>query len=445
MNVTREKTENSQVFLTIEMEPAEVEDALEKAYHRLVKKTNIPGFRKGKAPRAILERYIGKESLLDDALNTLVPEAYQKAITEQEIDAIAQPQIEIAQTDPVVFKAVVPLRPTVELGDYQQIQVTPEPVEVAEDDVSAVIEQLRHQHATWEPVERPVEPGDLVVLDIDSSVDNEPFINRKGAQFQVVQDSTFPAPGFSEQLLGMVGGEEREFRLEFPADYPRGELAGKEASFKVRVVEIKQERLPELSDEFAQEVNPEFKTPDMLREQVSTGLGLREEERARIDFEERAIDAAVDVTQIEFPPILEDVEIERMLNQQLQRWRTGGGGLDEYLKSVNKTQEELREELRPLAAKMVTRSLVLGKIAEQEKIEVGDAEIDADIENMLTGAAGNKEELGKLVNTPQSREAIRQSLMTRKTIQRVAEIARGSSGGESEMASEGDILPSAEG
>jgi trigger factor len=437
VNVTREKTENSQAFLTIELEPAEVEDALEKSYHRLVKKTNIPGFRKGKAPREILERFISKESLLDDAINTLVPQAYEKAIKEQEIEAIAQPHIEIAQTDPVVFKAIVPLRPTVELGDYQQIRMAQEPVEVTEDSVNAVIEQLRHQYATWEPVERPVESGDLVVLDIESSVGDKPFINRKETQFQVLQDATFPAPGFSQQLMGMKSGEEQEFELEFPDDYPEGELAGEKVSFKVKVTEVKQEKMPEPSDEFAQEVNPEFKTLDGLREQVFTTLKLRGEESARIDFEERVIDAAVDLTQVEFPPILVEMEIDRLLNQQLQRGRVGN--LDEYLKNIDKTEEELRDELRPLATKRVTSSLVLGKVAEGEKVEVNDSEIDTEIENMVKGAAEeNKEEFGKFLSTPQSREAIRQSLVTRKTLRRLVEIAEGLDSEQGQVSSEGD-------
>ncbi len=430
MNVIREKTENSQVFLTIEMESTEVENALEKSYHRLVKRTNIPGFRKGKAPRAILERYIGKESLLEDALNTLIPQAYDEAVKEQEIDAIAQPHIEIAQTDPLVFKAVVPLRPTVELGDYRHIQATPEPVEITEDDVNTVIEQLRHQYATWDPVERPIETDDLVVLDIESSIDDKPFVNRKATQYQVVPDIMYPAPGFSEQIVGMKRGDEREFQLEFPADYPQSELSGKKASFKVGVTEIKQERLPELNDEFAQEVNSEFKTMDNLREQASTNLRLRAEERARIDFEGRVLDAAADLTQVEFPPILVEVEIDRLLNQQLQRWQMDGKGLDDYLKNIKKTEEELRDELRPLATKRVTQSLVLSKIAEEEKIEVGDSEIDAEVENMMTGAAENKDELGKFLTSPQSREAIRQSLLTRKTIQQLVTIAKGSGGEE---------------
>ena len=177
MKVTREKTENSQVFLSIEMEPAEVEDALEESYSHLVKKTNVPGFRKGKAPRAILERYIGKESLLEEALNHLLPQVYEKAIKEQKIDAFAQPRLEVAQTDPVVFKATVPLRPTVKLGDYHHIQVTSEPTTVTEDEVNVAMEQLRHQQAAWVPAERPVDFDALVVLHTEIGRAGNPFCN----------------------------------------------------------------------------------------------------------------------------------------------------------------------------------------------------------------------------------------------------------------------------
>jgi len=423
VKVTNEKTENRQAFLTIEMEPAEVEASLEKSYSRLVKKTNIPGFRKGKAPRAVLERYIGRESLVEDALNNLLPEAYEKAIKEQKIEAFASPSIEIAQTDPVVFKATVPLPPTVELGDYHHIQVTPEPVELTEDDVNAVIEQLRHRQATWEPVERPVEFDDLVVLDIESNIEDKPFINRKAVQYQVLRDLPFPAPGFAEQLLGMKRNEEKEFKLQFPSDSPRGELAGKEPSFKVKITEIKQERLPELDDEFARGVSPDYKTLDSLRERVSADLKLRAEEKARIDFEERVIEAVVDLAKLEFPPILVEHEVDRLLNQRLQR---GDQGLEEYLRSINKTEEELREELHPLATKRVTGSLVLGKVAEEEKIEVSAQEVDTEIENMIKNSTGNKDELQKLLSTPQSRESIEQALITRKTVQQLVEIAKGS-------------------
>ena len=423
MKVTKEKTENSQAFLTIEMEPAEVEESLEKSYYRLVKKTNIPGFRKGKASRAVLERYIGKESLLDDALNILLPQTYEKAIKEQEIEAIARPSIEIAQTEPVVFKIIVPLKPTINLGDYHSIQVKPEPVELTEDDVSAVIEQLRHQHATWNPVERPVEFSDLVVLDIDGSIEGEPFVNQKGVQYQVLRDLSFPVPKFAEQLVGMTMGEEKEFELQFPSDYPRSDLAEKKPLFKVRVTEIKQEKLPELDDEFAKGINPDFETVGLLRERVSADLRLRVEEKAKTDLQERVIEAVVDLTQVEFPPILVEMESDRLLSQQSKYWQMGGKAWEDYLRSINKTEKELREELRPLATKRVIQSLVLGKIAEEEKIEASDSEIDAEIDNMVKSAAENKDELQKFLNTPQARESIGQSLITRRTVQRLVEIA----------------------
>lgn len=427
MKVTNEKTENRQAFLTVEMEPDEVEESLEKSYHRLAKKANIPGFRKGKAPRDVLERHIGKEGLLEDALNSLLPEAYEKAIKEQKIEAFAQPRIEIAQTDPVIFKVEVPLTPTIKLGDYHHIQVAPEPVELTEDDVNAAIEQLRHQHATWEPVERPVDFNDLVSLDVDSTIEGEPFINQKGVQYQVIRELSLPVPGFAEQLVGVKRDEEKEFRLQLPSDYSRSELAGKESLFKVKVTEIKQEKLPELNNKFAKEVSPDFKSLKSLRKTVSTDLKLRAEEKARIDFEERVIEAVVDITELEFPPILVEMEIDQLINQQLRRWQMGGKGLEEYLGSINKTEEELREELHPLATKRVTRSLALGRIAEEEKFEVSDSEISAEIENMTKDAGEDKkDELNEYLNTPQVRKSIEQVLITRKTIQRLVEIAKGS-------------------
>jgi len=427
MKVTNEKTENSQVFLNIEMEPSEVEDALEKSYHRTVKKTNIPGFRKGKAPRAILEHYVGREGLLNDALNHLVPEAYERALKEQEIDAFAQPQIEVTQTDPVVFKATVPLRPSVTLGDYHNIKLTPEPVELTEDNVNAVIERLHHQQATWEPVERPVAFDDLVVLDIESIIDGEPFINRKGFQYWVRRDTPVPVPGFVEQLPGMTKGEDKEFKIQISADYSQSELAGKEPWFKIKVTEIKEENLPELNDELAKQINPEFETVDILRERVSTELRQQAEEKAKADFEEKVIQEVVDLAQVEFPPILVEMEIDRLVNEQSRRLQMSGHGLEEYLNSINKTEAELREELKPQANKRITHSLVLGKVVEAEKIEVNDSEIDAEIEEMIGNATENKEELQKYLNTPQSKESIKQILITRKTIQRLVEIAKGES------------------
>ena len=419
MKVTKEKEENRQVSLRVEMEPAEVEKYLEESYQYLVTKARIPGFRKGKASREVLERHIGREGLLEEALNRLLPQAYEQAIKEQGIEAVATPSIEIEQTDPVVFKATVPLKPMVKLGDYHQLRLTPEAVEVTEDNVNAVIEQLRRQHGTWEPVEREVGFDDLVAIDIESHIEGKPFINQPGVQYEVIRDHPLPVPGFAEQLVGVKGGGEKEFQLKLPEGYPRAELAGKEAHFKVKVSEVKQPRLPPLDDEFAALVNPELKTLGLLREKISASLRLRAEEKVREEFEERVIDGVAEQSQVEFPPLLVDMEIARLLDQQA-RWLQASG------RRLNKTGEELREELRPLATKRVTRSLVLEKVAEEEKIEVSDGEIKAELENIARSVTGGKGEVQEWLNSPQAHSSVEQSLTRRKTVQRLVEIAGGS-------------------
>lgn len=421
MKVTKEKTENSQAFLTIEMEPTEVEESLQGAYTRLVKRARIPGFRKGKAPRPILERYLGKESLLEDALDVLIPDAYRKALKEQAIEAIAQPQIEVAQTEPLIFKAVVPLKPTVKLGDYKSIRMTPEQAEVTEKEINDTIEELRHRHATWEPADQPVDFGNLLVLDIWSQFEEKPFINQKGIQYQVLRDLSFPMPGFAEQLVGMKKDEEKEFKLKFPPD-SRSDLAGKEASFKVRVNDVKKELLPELNDKFAEQVNPELKTLDLLRERVTSMLKTRAEEKVKADFEEKVVEAAANMTVAEFPPVLIEAETDQLLNRRFQQG--GRQEMEEYLKAINKTEAELREELKPAATKRVIRSLTLGTIAEEQKIEASDAEIDTEIKNTTKGSK-EKDKLETALNTPRARESIMDLLITRKTIQRLVETAKG--------------------
>jgi trigger factor len=425
MKVTREKEENRQVFLNIELDPAEMQTELDLAYHRLVQQTDIPGFRKGKAPRAVLERYIGKDRLLEDALSKLLPQAYEKALKEEGLEPVANPDIEITQTDPVIFKATVPLKPVIELGDYPSIRLKPEPPDAIDDELNHMLEQLRRQHGSWEPAERPAAFDDLVTIDVDSQVEGKPFIVQPGVQYQILKNQTAPAPGFAEKLVGMKGGEEKEFKLTLPEDYAQVELAGKEASFKVKVTEVKQLKLPELDDEFAAAVNPEFKTFDGLKERISTNLKLMAEDRARREFEEKVVDAAVDLSQVDFPPVLVEMEIDRTLEQQARQLQANNMAMEEYLSRIGKKEEELREELRPAATKRVIRSLVLGRVNEAEKIEVSEADIDAELERMIEGAGDKKDEARKQLNAPQVRSSLEQVVATRKTVQRLVEIAEG--------------------
>jgi len=425
LKVTKEKVENSQAFLTIEMEPAEMETGMQDAYRQLVQKASIPGFRKGKAPRVIVERTLGKARLLEEAMDHIIPRAYQQALKEQEIEPYAQPEVEITQADPLIFKAKVPLTPTVTLGDYRSIRMSPEPVDIKEENIAAVLEELRHQHANWEPVDRPLSYNDMAVIDINGKVEEKPYVQKVAAQYQVLKNAIAPAPGFVDQIVGMKKEEAKEFNLSFPADYPNSQVAGKEGHFSVKLHEIKEEKLPELNDDFAALVSPEFKTVPALREEVTKGLRLRGEERARMDFEERVINAAIEQAKIEYPPVLLELEINRILNDQARQLQLTGRGMDEYLRSINKTAEQLQEELRPVATRNVTASLVLGKIAEVEKIEVSEDDIKNGINKMSRSIGEEKrEEMQKFLDTPQNRESIGQSLKTRKTIERLTEIAK---------------------
>lgn len=424
MKVSNQSIENSQAILHIEAESQEMEESLNKAYHHLVKEIDIPGFRKGKAPRHVLERYIGKEELQKEALEHLIPQLCNQVIEEQKMEVIAQPQIEILQVDPVVFKSTFPLRPQVELGDYQHIRLAPEPAEVTEEEINSVMEQLRQRRAVWAPVEHPVSFEDLVTIDIEERSEGNSINSYQGRQFPVIQDSPIPLPGFAEHLVGMEKGEEREFSLSYPDDYELKELAGKQYNFKVKLVEVKEKHLPDLNDEFAKSLGQGIETLDALRESTATSLTNIAEERARRDFEQKVVGAVVDLAKVEFPPILVEQEIDRLLSERDRMFRRQGG-LESYLKTFNKTEEEVREELRPGATERVLQSLVLGKVAEEEKIEVGPAEIDAEIEKMIGSTEENAEELHKIFNTQQGRRWVEERLIAQKTVQHLVEIATG--------------------
>jgi trigger factor len=240
-----------------------------------------------------------------------------------------------------------------------------------------------------------------------------------------LKDAAAPAPGFVEQILGMKKGEEKEFNLTFPEDYPNSEVAGKETNFKVKLSEIKREILPELNEQFIGSISTDLKTVEELRGEVKKNLVQRTEDRVKMEFQEKVVAAAVEQSQIEYPPILIEMEINRIINEEARQLQMSGRNLEDYLRSIGKTENDLREELRPIAEKNVRSSLTLSKIAEAEKIEVTDAEINENLDSMTVNIPEErKEEFRKMLDTPQTRESIKQTLLTRKTIERLTDIAR---------------------
>jgi len=411
MKVTHEKLENCQVSLSIEAEVRELEKSLEGAYRHLVSKVSIPGFRKGKTPRAILEQHLGKNALLEEALEHLIPQLYRQAIESEKIEPIAQPQIEISQTEPLVFKAIVPVKPTVKLGDYHSIKLKAERVEIGAGEIGAAVEQLRQQQAVLLPVDRPVQLGDFVTLNIEATIDGKPFLNHKDLLYQVDSNSTFPLPHFASKLAGARKNEERIFSLKVPTDYSIKEFCGQECLFKTTVSEIKEKQLPQLDDDFAQSCN--YANLTQLREGVTAALRVKAEQENRRELRRKAIAAVVKVSEVDYPPILEDREIDSLLRDEARY--LGYREVKDYLKRVNKTKEKLKEELRPVAKNRVINTLVLDKVAEQEKIEITSLEVDNKVEEIL-GDAKDKEKMRRFLALPQVRESISESLRSQKTM-----------------------------
>jgi trigger factor len=421
MKVSTEDLGDSQKLLTIEAEASELEKSLDQAYRHLVNEVNIPGFRKGKAPRAILVQHIGKGSLLEEALEHLVPQLYRQAIESEKLEPIAEPQIEIAQTEPVIIKAKVPLKPEIKLGDYHSLKLEPGPAaKVTQKEITAALEQLRERQGAWIPADRPVELGDLVTLNIQADVEGKPWLSHKDILYEVNKDSSSPVPGFASQLQGIEKNKEKAFSLTIPDDYPLQEMRGKDAAFKVTVTEVKRKQLPELDDKLAQGVG--YDDLADMKKKVAADLKADAEARKRSELRQKALDALVEMSEMKYPPILEDEEINELVKSEAQR--LGFREVTDYLKKANKTTEEVEKELRPIAKKRLVQSLVLGKLAEEEKIEISESEVDNRIEE-LAGAAEDKENAKQFFSLAQVRKSIEQSLRTQKTLDRLLQAAIG--------------------
>jgi len=423
LKISSHRIEGCQVVINIEAEAEEMERALEGTYRRLVKKAVVPGFRKGKAPRPMLERYLGRAALLDAAWETLVPDLYEQAVKEQDIEALAPPHLEVTQADPLIFKATVPVRPVVELGDYRGIKVTPEEVEITGERIDESLESLRRSQALWEPVEREARMGDWVAISVESSVEGKTMLDDRSVWYHLSASSTSPVPGFAGQIEGMKVGEEKEFTLPFSEDHHNSELAGKDCLFKVSISEVKEEHLPELDDEFAKSLDLNVETMTQLREKIARNLKAAADAEARNKLERQILEAVVGVANMEFPAVLTEREIDHMMRQQMMA--LGGLDIDEFLKLRNLTKEQYRDQLRPAAEKRVANALILQKVVEEEKLEVTDSEIDVEVGRRVENAGEGREQVQEALSSREARESLRNELVSRKAIDFLVRIATG--------------------
>jgi len=414
MKTTSEKIENCQIALSIEMEGEETEKYLGIALEHLARKVTLPGFRKGKAPTALVEQHVGKESIFQEALEHLVPEAYEEALKNEAIVAIADPKIELIQVDPIIFKATVPTRPEVTPGNYKDIKLEIGKKEITESDVNQVIEQLRLQFGTLLPVERAIQYGDVVAADIEGKRGEETIISRKDALYEVNEGSKIPVPGFSEKLIGLEKDTEISFDISFPADYEIKEIADKQYSFSVKIKEVKEKSLPDVNDDFAKNAGSE--NVDELKDRIKAGLQSRADEGLKKEFEHRLITLLIEQSSIDFPPVLVEKEIDHLINEEARNFNDGEKGLENYLSNAKKTMEEHRGDLRPAASDRVKAYLVTSKIAELETITASDEELEQSIENMVKEDPDRADNIRRLFVLPQPRESLRDMIVINKAM-----------------------------
>lgn len=385
MSLQVEKLEHNMAKLTIEVSAEELEGALQKAYQKQKNKINVPGFRKGKVPRQLIEKMYGPEIFYDDAANALIPDAYAKAFDESGLDIVSQPKIEVTQIEKgkaFIFTAEVAVKPEVTLGQYKGVEVDKFSDEVTDEEVAAKLEEEQNKNARTIAVEgRPVQDKDEVVLDFEGFVDGVAFEGGKGENYSLTIGSGSFIPGFEEQLIGAEPEKEVEVKVTFPEEYHAEDLKGKDAVFKCTVHEIKAKELPELDDEFASEVS-EFDTLEEYKEDIKAKIKEQKKNDGKRAQEDQAVDAIIASSEMDIPEAMLDTETRQMMDSFAQRLQQQGLSLDQYMQFTGMTADKMMDEMRPQAEKRIKTRLVLEAIAKAENIEVSDERLDEELQKM---------------------------------------------------------------
>ena len=426
MSLQVEKLEKNMAKLTIEIGVEEFEKAIEKAYQKQKSKISIPGFRKGKVPRQMVERMYGKEVFFEDAANILIPDAYDKALDECEEDIVSSPQIEVTQIEagkPFVFTATVALKPEVKLGKYKGVKVDKIDTAVTDEEVDAAIEKERQNNARNIAVEdRPVKDGDMTILDFEGFVDGVAFEGGKGENYPLTIGSGAFIPGFEEQLVGAKIGEETEVKVTFPEVYQAEHLQGKEAVFKCTVREIKERELPELNDEFAGDVS-EFETLAEYREDVKKNLEEQKVKEAKQAKEEAAVKAVVDASEMEIPEAMLETQQRQMVDEFAQRITMQGISMEQYLQMTNTNYQQMIDRVKPQTEERIRSRLVLEAVAKAEKLEVTDEEYEEELKVMADVYQMEVDKVRDLMGE-REKKGILQDLAVRKAAEFIAENAK---------------------
>ena len=425
MSAKWEKLEGNRGVLTVEVPVEKVNEGLDSAFKKVVKQVQVPGFRKGKMPRSMFEKRFGVESLYQDALDFILPEAYAEAINETAIEPVDRPEIDIVRMEKgetLIFKATVTVKPEVKLGEYKGLEVTKVDTEVTDEDVNEEIKQLQERNAELVIKEEgAAEKGDTVVLDFEGFVDGEAFEGGKADNYTLELGSNSFIPGFEDQLVGLETGGEKEVEVTFPEEYHAAELAGKPAVFKVKIHEIKTKELPALDDEFAKDVDEEVETLDALKEKIKNRLVDKKNHDAEHHVKDTVIEKAAENAEMDIPAAMIDTETDRMVQEFGQRLQMQGMTLDMYFQFSGQDEAALKEQMKEEAEKRVRINLTLEAIGKAENVEVSEEEINAEVQTMSEQYGLSAEQIIQALG---GTESVKGDLLVRKAIDVLVESSK---------------------
>ena len=426
MSLQVEKLENNMAKLTIEVPAEELEKAIEGAYQKNRGRISIPGFRKGKAPRKMIEQMYGREVFYEDAANDLIPDAYEKAYDECEEEIVSSPQIDVVQLEagkPFIFTAEVALKPEVTLGQYKGVKVDKADLEVTEDEVTAEIDKERDKNSrTVDVTDRPVKDGDVATIDFEGFMDGVAFDGGKGSDYPLTIGSQAFIPGFEEELIGAEIGVETEVNVTFPEDYQAEELAGKPAVFKCTVKRLQEKQMPELDDDFVGEVSEESDTVEEYREEIKKKLEKRKADEAKAVKEDAVIDAIIADAKMDIPEAMIETQQRQMVQDYAQRMQSQGISMEQYMQFTGMTGEMLMEQVKPQVMKKIQSRLVLEAVAAAEGIQVTEEEIAEELKTMGEAYQMEPEKVEELLGE-NGREQVKGDISVRKAVDFVVENA----------------------
>ena len=426
MKITTESLENRQLRLTIELDDEQTQQAMQRTARKIAKQVNFPGFRKGKAPYKLVVQRYGEDEIRKEAADEMVEKVFREALEQEGIQPYAPASLEEISLDPITFEFTIPLRPTVDLGDYRAYRLKTQKIRIHKKEIQQALEEIREQNAILELVERPVALGDGAVIDVAGWTDDETEILRAD-DIRIILDgaSTNPAPGFAKEIVGMEAGEERTFTLLLPDDFPQEKLRGQEAEFSVSLKEVYDSTLPDLDDDLARAAG-KFDSLKELEAHVKEQLRQKAQQEADDEYTTQVLEAVIEQAQVEYSPVMLQETLDDMSEEFEQTVkRETRLSLEDYLRFQDKTLEEMQEEWKPRAESRLKRALVMGDVVTMEEIEVDEEEIKAHIEQVVAQWGVRADKMRASLNADEGRGTVTRYLLAQKAIQRLVAIAKG--------------------